>query len=118
MEARIRRLRDLDTGRIVVDRLEVASSFWLRSIGLLGRRALAADGGMWLEPCGSVHTFGLAFSIDLLFLDRDRRALRTVSVLKPWRVAGPVRGARVVVELPAGTLARTGSKVGNRFHLE
>ena len=113
-----RHLRDLETGRVLVDRLEVADSLWKRTVGLLGRKTLAEDSGLWLEPCGGVHTFGMAFSIDLLFLDREGRALRAISALKPWRIAGPMKGTRTVVELPAGTLARTESKAGNKFRLE
>lgn len=99
-------LQERETGRIVVARLEIAATAWKRSVGLLGRPALPPDSGLWLEPCNGVHTLLMPFSIDVLFLDKEGKILRSVAGLKPWRFCGPVRGARVVVELPAGTLTR------------
>jgi uncharacterized membrane protein (UPF0127 family) len=108
-------LRDAGTGCVLVSRLEVADRAWKRAIGLLGRRSLAADTGLWLEPCSGVHTLAMRFPIDLLFLDREGRAIRLVESLPPWRFCGPVRGGRVVVELPAGTLAARAVRPGARY---
>lgn len=98
-------LQEAETGRIVVARLEVADTAWKRSVGLLGRKGLAADSGLWLSPCNGVHTLGMRFAMDVLFLDAEGRVLRQVANLRPWRFCGPVRDARTVIELPAGTLA-------------
>ena len=80
-----------DTGRVVVSRLEVARSLWQRSVGLLGRASLDKHSALWLEPCGGIHTLGMRFPIDVLFLDREGNVLKTVSNLRPWRFCGPVR---------------------------
>jgi len=89
----------------MVARLELADTAWKRSVGLLGRKSLAANSGLWLSPCNGVHTLFMRFAMDVLFLDAQGRILRQVGDLRPWRFCGPVRGARAVVELPAGTLA-------------
>ena len=103
------------TGRVVVSKLEVARSFWQRSVGLLGRTGLDAGTALWLEPCSGIHTFAMRFSMDALFLDSGGKAVKCLSNVPPWRMVGPVRGARVVVELPAGELVKQNIQVGTRY---
>ena len=86
-------------------------------MGLMGRSSLASGGGLWIEPCNSIHMFFMLFAIDVLFLDRDGKVKRVLLRLRPWRVSPIVFGARTVVELPAGTLADK-SMVGRKLRLE
>ncbi len=115
MPTRWKQLWELETTRPVVGRLEIADTAWKRAVGLLGRARMEADTGLWLEPCNGIHTLALRFPIDVLFLDREGRALRLVPDLPPWRTCGPVPGARIVVELPAGTLKAQGIRLGQRY---
>jgi uncharacterized membrane protein (UPF0127 family) len=108
-------LIEAETGRILVAHLEIADTLVTQAIGLLGRSHLAPDTGLWIEPCNGIHTLAMRFPIDVLFLDKEGRALRLVSHLKPWRFCGLVRGARVVVELPAGTLVEKNIRQGARY---
>lgn len=110
-------LRDADTGLVVVPHLEIARTVWQNTVGLIGRAWLASDAGLWLHPCNGIHTFGLRFAIDVLFLDGQGRVVRVVPDLKPCRICGPVWKAKTVVELPAGTLAQSGVTVGTRLEL-
>ena len=110
-------LREEGTGRVVVARLELAKSLWKQTVGLLGRRQFPPETGMWLEPCNSIHTFGMQFAIDVLFLDASGCLIRAVRDLKPWRVCWPVWRARVVVEIPAGTVALRNIQTGIRYQL-
>jgi uncharacterized membrane protein (UPF0127 family) len=79
--------------------------------GLLGRRGLARDECMLIRPAGSVHTFFMRFAIDVVFLDRDLRVVGIEADVRPWRVAAR-RGARAVVEMPAGAAAERGVRLG------
>jgi uncharacterized membrane protein (UPF0127 family) len=79
---------------------------WSRARGLLGRsplRACAAQ-ALWLVPCGGIHTIGMGYALDVVFLDRDGRVLAWHEAVAPWRMRR-CRGARQTVELAAGSVA-------------
>ncbi len=79
-----------------------ADTFMTRLFGLIPRRSLGAEEGLWLEPCAMIHMCFMSFPIDAVFLDREGKVLRVVADLKPWRFSPWVFGARGVLELPAG----------------
>ena len=106
-----------EDGTVVCARCVVADSAWTRTKGLLGRSSLEEDEGILLEPGGSIHMFFMRFPIDAVFLDRELRVLRVAAGLHPWRMASK-RGAKAVLELPAGRCARVGIAVGNRLVLD
>jgi uncharacterized membrane protein (UPF0127 family) len=85
--------------------------------GLLGRSELPVGEGLLLKPCGSVHMFFMRFAIDAVFLDRELSVVGVAADLKPWRMAGR-RGAKAVLELPAGEAARRRIASGDRLRLE
>jgi uncharacterized protein len=112
-------LVDAMTGRVVAGRVRKASGPFQRTVGLLGRRRLDADEGMWFERCDAVHTFGMQFSIDVIFLDASGTVVRVAAGVPPWRTAAEP-GARDLVELAGGTCAaadvRTGMRLEMRWH--
>ena len=79
-----------------------ADTFVTRLFGLIPRRSLGTEEGLWLEPCAMIHMCFMRFSIDAVFLDRDLKVLRVLHGLKPWSFSPWVFGARGVFELPAG----------------
>ncbi|MDA8244447.1 MAG: DUF192 domain-containing protein [Elusimicrobia bacterium] len=79
-----------------------ADTFSTRLFGLIPRRFLGEDEGLWLEPCAMIHMCFMRFPIDAVFLDKDLKVLRVIDGLRPWRVSPWVFGARGVLELPAG----------------
>jgi uncharacterized membrane protein (UPF0127 family) len=110
--------RDLGTGRIVANRVTVASTRVDRAIGLLGRTHLEAGEGLWIIPCHGVHTCFMRFSIDVLALDEAGFVVDAVSMLKPWRFRLPKPGAHSVLELPAGTLLNAQTRIGHRITIQ
>jgi uncharacterized membrane protein (UPF0127 family) len=100
-----------DDGTVVCERCLLAETSLARLRGLLGRSGLSSGEGLLLRPAGSVHTAFMKFTIDVVFLDRDLRVLKVVPELVPWRTAG-CRGARAVLELPAGEASRRGLREG------
>lgn len=102
--------------RLLAGRVQVADSFGPRLLGLMFRRRLDAQEGLLLRPCNSVHTFFMRFPIDVVYLDRDGQVLRVTPAMAPWRVGPLVRGAKQVLELPAGGAA--GLAAGARLAME
>ena len=88
---------------------------WARNLGLLVRPPLAAGEALWLDPCGSIHTWGLDRALDAVFLDVQHRVLAVRRDVRPWRIALAPRGTRSVLELPAGAAA--GFQPGATVHL-
>ena len=95
--------------------IEPATMFG-RMRGLLGRKGLDPDEGMLLESVGPIHTIGMRFTIDVLFLDREMKVLGLSENLKPWRFAW-TPGACYVLELSAGRIQATGVKPGDLLDL-
>lgn len=93
----------------------LATSAWERLRGLLG--TTSPGGGLVLDPCASVHMFGMRYPLDVVFADDRAVVRRVIPQLRPWRVTGWVRGARYAIELPAGTAARTGTVAGDQLEL-
>jgi uncharacterized membrane protein (UPF0127 family) len=95
--------------------LELALDPWRRLRGLLGRPALTEEAAMLLRPCRSVHTFFMGQPIDVAFLDDDGRVVAAAAGLLPWRVTAFHPQACATLELAAGRLARTGTRVEDRL---
>ena len=102
-----------EDGRIVCERVMVSDRAHRRMRGLLGRRYLRAGEGMVLRPGWSIHTAFMRFPIDAVFLDADQVVIKIEHEVGPWRTVS-CRGAREVVELPAGECHRRGLEVGDR----
>ena len=102
-----------EDGRIVCERVVVADRAHRRMRGLLGRKYLRQGEGMVLRPGWSIHTAFMRFPIDAVFLDADQVVIKIVNDVGPWRTVS-CRGAREVVELPAGEAHRRGLEVGDR----
>lgn len=109
------RLINLDRKVLLARRVRWAANFWDRLKGLLGERELPAGEALVLEKCRAVHTFFMRFNIDVLFLDEGDTVLEMQTNVPPGRLAGPVRRAHRVVELPAGVLLRTGTLPGDQL---
>src|SRR6478735_8770164 len=103
------RVVNRNRGTVLAERAEEARSWWARGWGLLGRRELPEGAGLVIDPCSSIHTFFMAFPIDVAYVAADGRVVTTAHALRPWRFGPLARKVRYVVELPAGTLARSGT---------
>jgi uncharacterized protein len=78
--------------------------------------ALEPGEGLWIYPTQAIHTFGMRFPIDVAFLDRRLRIKRVYHQLAPFRWTTLVWGARSVLELASGSLASTGTAIGDELH--
>jgi hypothetical protein len=117
-------MRALNRTRAIVlcERLETAGGMRGQSRGLLGRDRLPPGSGMLfrssLLPLMWMHMMFMRFPIDIVFLNRASVVIRLCHELRPWRFSPIVFGARVALELPAGTAASTFAAVGDTVELE
>ena len=113
------RLRVLNATRGVVlgDAVDVADTSAKRRTGLLEHASLAEGQGLWIVPCEAVHTFGMNFPIDVAFLNKKRRIVKVRKDMLKRRMAFCLT-AHSVLELPAGTLDRTGTQAGDQLEFE
>lgn len=82
--------------------------------GLLGREGLPPGEGLLIRPTNAIHMWFMRFPIDAVFLGEHGEVLRIAPDLGPWRMAAQ-RGARSVLELPAGACAAHDLQVGDRI---
>ena len=109
-------LQDAASGRTVASDVELAVDSQSRRRGLLGRDKLDDGGALIIAPCSAIHTFSMRFAIDVVFVARDGRVLKTYAAVGPRRIAFSI-GAFAVVELPAGAIARSQTKAGEIVRL-
>jgi uncharacterized membrane protein (UPF0127 family) len=99
---------------VLSDRCHFANSVFKRMIGLLNRKALALGEGLLIDRCYGIHTVGMRFPLDVLFMDKDLRVMRAVASLAPYRTC-IVRKAVYVLELPVGAIQRTRTEEGDQI---
>ena len=104
------------TGAVVASSVDMALTREERRRGLLGRDSLEAGAAMFIAPCIAIHTVGMAFPIDVAFVDARGYVVRLVHNLRPWRLAASIGGC-AVIELAAGRLRECGVSVGDRLSL-
>lgn len=115
--SRGRPVRVTTSGGRLVGTVQEARSSWSRLVGLLAHRSLPIGEGLLLAPAWSIHTWGMRFAIDVVFLDADDVVTRVCPALPPWRLVSGTRKARTVLEFGAGTLDRTPVAVGERLSI-
>lgn len=107
-------LANVTRDRTLGDRIGVADGWWTRLRGLLGRPALQPGEGLLLVPSRAVHMYGMKHSLDVAFLDREGRVVALYTELAPGRRTRWHAEAVRALELPPGTLAATGTVIGDR----
>lgn len=108
------RLRNVTRGTVLGDAIEIADTSEKRTTGLLKHTELRAGEGLWIVPCEGVHTFFMKFPLDLVYVDRKHVVRKTVANVAPWRMSMCLP-AHSIVELPAGTIAPTGTNKGDQL---
>lgn len=114
MKTRLTRVTD---GSTLVAEVLVCDTFWSRLRGLMGRKSLDASIGCFFPRCRAIHTIGMSFSIDIVFLDENLAVCEVVRALPPWRVT-TCRSADSVLELTSGAAEVLGFYVGLKTRFE
>lgn len=101
-------------------RLSVADTHWSRLRGLVGKTAsdFEQERGLWIVPCRGVHTLGMRFPIDVIYLSPDNVVVHLEPALAPWRFAAVRLKAASVLELPENTIRSTGTTIGDQLEID
>jgi uncharacterized protein len=95
--------------------VSIADTHWARLQGLIGRLRLRCDDGLWVVPSQGVHTIGLTFPIDVVYLDDHSRVVDVIEHLGPFRTGPLRRRSRSVLELPTRSVFCSNTQIGDEF---
>ena len=110
-------VRNQTRNTVLAETAEVADTASKRRKGLLKHTGLDPGQGMWIVPCEAIHSFGMKFTIDVIYLDRKKRVRKARSRMVPRRISGCLF-AHSVLELPAGAIESTGTQAGDQLSFE
>lgn len=109
-------IRNETRNTTIAEAAEIADTSATRTKGLLGRNTHPAGQALWIVPCSGIHTFGMRFAIDVVYLDRKLKIKKTRSYVRPWRLSMCLL-ADSVLELPAGTIDLAPLRRGDQLSL-
>jgi uncharacterized membrane protein (UPF0127 family) len=100
-------------GKVIFDNCKVATSFFTRFMGLMGKKEMGKDETIIFPRCNSIHTFFMRMPIDVVFVSHNGRIVRIYHDLNPWKMLAPVKGAKHAVEMAAGCSAEKALSEGD-----
>ncbi|HTM09365.1 MAG TPA: DUF192 domain-containing protein [Verrucomicrobiae bacterium] len=108
---------NLDKKTWLATNIRKADTFVTRLLGLLRRKRLAPEEALWLVPGKAVHTVGMKFPIDVIFIDRNKKVVAIVPSMAPNRATRFYIGAHSILELPNGTILKSCTEAGDRLDI-
>jgi uncharacterized protein len=96
-------------------RVKVADSFFGRLMGLLGRRSLQPDSGVWIVPAKAAHTIGMMFSFDLVLIDTNFKVVGLHELVHPFTITRPNFSAESALGLAAHAIFRSRTRIGDQL---
>lgn len=118
MIKRTYRLIEVKTQKTVIQSVEECATLRSRVVGLLGRVSIKPGEAVWIHPCSGIHTWGMQFAIDVLYLDRSGKLIKIANNIRPWRMPLPCMKAKSVVEMKAGEAERLRVSKGEQYRFE
>lgn len=110
-------VQNLTRNNWVVENGWEANTSWKRMVGLLKHTHLNRGQGLWIPSCWWIHSFGMKFVFDAVFLNRRHEVVRVICSIHQNRIVSPVWKASSVVEIPSGQAERCGVQLGDQIHL-
>jgi len=112
--------------RVLAKKVDVAKSFWKKTIGLMFRKEIGDNGCLLMEftreGFHSIWMLGMRFPIDIIFLDEKKKVVGLFEGVKPlgmhpatWNVYGPSKPAKWIVELNRGKISKTKTDIGDEL---
>jgi uncharacterized membrane protein (UPF0127 family) len=111
------RVRNQNRGTVLAEAADVADTSAKRRTGLLKHTKLEPGAGLWIAPCEAVHSFGMKFAIDVVYLDRKKRVRKIRKEMVPRRLSACLT-AHSVLELPVGVIEASRTEPGDQLEFE
>jgi len=108
---------NVTTQQEISSNLLLADTIISRMKGLLGRDTMPADMALWIKPCKGVHTFGMKFSIDVIYLDKNNTVIALEKNLRPNKMTRVYLKAASVIELPENSIDLSKTAPGNKIEI-
>ena len=110
-------MRNQTRNTVLAETAEVADTAAKRRTGLLKHKGLDPGQGLWIVPCEAVHSFGMKFAIDVVYIDRKKKVRKARVAMVPRRISGCLL-AHSVLELPVGVIESSGTQPGDQLVFE
>ncbi len=91
----------------IASNIKLANNIFTRTLGLLNKSSLTEDEGLLIKPCNSIHSFGMKFNFDAIFLDKNNNVKHMIKNMKPWRCSAIIFSADKTLELAPGVAEKT-----------
>ncbi|RLL47153.1 DUF192 domain-containing protein [Oceanobacillus piezotolerans] len=111
------KLVNVETNEVIAEHVKGAYTFWSRFKGLMLTESMPENAALHISPCTAIHTFFMKYSIDILYLDKEKKIVGIEKDLEPGKVGKKWMNAKSVIELPAGTMDKTSTVMGQRVVL-
>ncbi|MDO8488677.1 MAG: DUF192 domain-containing protein [Candidatus Omnitrophota bacterium] len=111
------RLINQTKNTILAEDVFIANTLFKRIKGLLGKKVFLPNQAIILDPCNSIHTFFMRFSIDVIFVDKDYKVIKIIPQLNPNKISRIYWHASRVIELPSGMLNLTHTQAEDQLQL-
>lgn len=111
-------LMNRETGKVLANDVRVARTFWSRFRGLMFTSEFRTGTALHIQPCQSIHTFFMKYSIDVLYLDSDYKVIAVEKSVRPGRFGRIHRKVSSVVELPIGKISETETEIGQEVQFQ
>jgi uncharacterized membrane protein (UPF0127 family) len=111
------RVTNRDRGTVLAEAADIADTSAKRRTGLLKHARLDPGEGLWIAPCESVHSFGMKFAIDVIYLDKKKRVKKVRREMVPGRISACLT-AHSVLELPVGVIDASRTEAGDQLEFE
>jgi uncharacterized membrane protein (UPF0127 family) len=117
MAKRMAVLASVTKNKNLISDLKVAQDFWDRGLGLIPKKNLEPEQGLWISRCKSIHTCFMSFAIDCVFVDKNLKVQALVEEIQPWRMTKFFWKADSVFELSAGSIRRLQIELGDQLNV-
>lgn len=110
-------IRNRRSNQVLGQHIRIADTWFKRLVGLLSTPKLKQGHGLWIKPGGSIHTIGMRYGIDVVFVDQALKVIKVATHVAPFRMCFAGWGTRSVIELPAGTVDGDELRIGDQLEI-